>query len=366
MVRFADLAGNKEKPEEPSKPAAPKAVLPVPPPPAVIPPGRGAPTPPNKAATAAFAGPAAATSSEKRTTLPPAVEALYVQLILCLRDLFDQARAGEPLQLTEADLLTQQLPKLASGQYDDILMLDERRPNEHYLISHCVHVAFLAHHLGLCLGYTEATAHQLALAGLLIDIGMAGQMEALVQAPRPLTREERRVIEQHPTNALALLRKSQELSQEALGAITSHHLRPDGSGYPKNGQSQTSAEYAKILAVADVYDALTHARSHRKPMNPAQAMKILISGVGDQFDRRVVKALVDELSLYPRGSQVRLNTNELGFVERINPGVALRPVVLIHRDADRNPVSPPRKVNLAEHPLVAIKEVVVEAVDDHT
>ena len=117
-----------------------------------------------------------------------------------------------------------------------------------------------------------------------------------------------------------------------------------------------------MLALGDVYEALTHTRSYRKPINPAQAIKLLIEGVVDDFDRRVVKALVDELSLYPRGSAVKLNTNELAVVDRGNPGSPLRPVVLIHRDADRNPVVPPRAVNLMEHPLVHIKDVVI--VDD--
>ncbi len=353
MVRLADLLGNKGKPpEEPSKPTPPLAAAP----PASTPP-RVPPVIPQRRVSSLSAG-------KPLTSLPPIVEALYAQLILCVRDLFAQARAGNPLQLTEADQLIQQLPKLASGQYDDILILDEQRPEDHYLVSHCVHVAFLAHHLALCLGYTEATAHQLALAGLVIDIGMAGKMEELAEAPRQLTREEKRIIEQHPVNAIALLRKSQELSQEALGAITSHHLRPDGSGYPKEAQSATAIEYSKILAVADVYDAMTHPRSYRKPMNPAIAMKSLIGGVGDQFDRRVVKVLVDELSLYPRGSAVKLNTGELAVVQRVNPGAALRPLVLIHRDADRNAVVPARLVNLAQNPLIAIKEVL--AVEDRS
>lgn len=362
MVRFSDLVGDKGKPEEPSKPTTrPSAPQPSAPPATPRPPSAAPPKAPIAPPITRLSKASPPAAAKPSTTLAPVVEALYAQLILCVRELFTQAREGKPLQLTEADSLTQQLPKLAPGQYDDILILDEQRPEEHYLISHCVHVAFLAHHLSLCLGYTEATAHQLALAGLLIDIGMAGKMEQLVEAPRPLTKEEKRVIEHHPDNAIALLRKSQELSKEALAAIASHHARPDGSGYPKEMLPSTASEYAKILAVADAYDAMTHPRSYRKPMNPAIAMKSLIDGVGDLFERRVVKVMVDELSLYPRGSSVKLNTGELAVVQRVNPGAALRPVVLIYRDADQNAVDPARLLNLSENPLVAIKEVSASA-----
>ncbi len=350
MVRLSDLIGNKGKPpEEKSRPAA--APQPQPPPGSSI---SGAPAAP----AAPPARPAAAASP-----IPPAVsglEAYYVKLSLCVKDLLGQARSGQPLQLTEAAMLTQQVPKLSPGQYDEILMCDERHPEEHYLVTHSVHVSFLVNRLACILGYTSATGHQLSLAGLLIDIGMTGAIEQVVQAPRPLTKEERKFVAQHPSNAVALLKESQELSQEALGAIAAHHLRAGGAEVPKDLPSATVLEYARILAVADVYDALTHVRSHRKLINPAQAVKMLIDGVGDQFERRVVKALVDELSLYPRGSTVKLNTNELAVVHRVHPGSPLRPIVLIHQDADRNPVVPPRTMNLVEHPLVYIKDVVID------
>lgn len=348
MVRLSDLMGGKGKPEEKKPEAQAPAAKTLPKPAATAPPAPPI-RPPSSAASAA----------RPAVSDPNRLEAYYAKLIICVKELFVQARDKQPLQLAEASILTQQLPKLTQGQYDEVLMLDDHWPHEHYLISHSVHVSFLTYRLAQALGYTAATSHQLVLAGLLIDIGMAGEIEKMVEEPKKLSKEEQRLMSQHPINAIGLLQKSEELSKEAIGAIAAHHQRPDGSGYPKEAPSTTAGEYAKILAVADVYDALTHARSWRRALNPAQAIKMLIEGVGDQFDRKIIKVLVDELSLYPRGSMVKLNTNEVGVVHKVNPTSSLRPIIMIHRDSDHNPVVPPRMLNLLDHPLVYIKDIVV-------
>jgi len=347
MVRLSDLIG-KNPPEKEARPPAPPAATPAPPAPAAAAPS--APAAPPQAAPLAPAPPPASP-----------LEAYYAKLAICVKELLVSARAGQPLQLAEASMLIEQLPKLAPGQYDDVLMLDARYPDEPYLVSHSVRVAFLVHRLAHLLGYPTVTAHQLALAGLVFDIGMAGELEQITQAPRTLTKDERKAVSRHSASAAAMLQQSQELSKEALAAIAAHHVRPDGTGYPgvKEVPSATAMEYAKILAVADVYDAMTHARSHRRAFNPGQAIKQLIDGVGEQFDRKVIKALVDELSLYPRGSTIRLNTNEVAVVLRVSRNAPLRPMVEVHRDAYRNPVVPPKLVNLAEHPLIYIKDLVV-------
>src|SRR3989338_3599341 len=150
MVRLSDLIGDKNRPKETPRPTPPPQA------PSVLRP----------AAPAAPAAPAPPAVARRPAATRP--EGYYVTPAACVKELFQQARSGQPLQLEEAALLTQQLPKLSPGQYDEILILDERHPGEHYLINHSVHVAFLVNRLAYALGYTSATSHQLSLAGLLI------------------------------------------------------------------------------------------------------------------------------------------------------------------------------------------------------
>ena len=339
MFRLSDVLGGKGTPEEPEQPAGTKPAAPEPS-------AESAPPPPKLRPETARA----------LTNL----EALYDKLLACVKKLFAQARTDQPLTLSEARTLVAQLPQVKEERCEVILMLVGRHSDENYLYSHSVNVALLANHLGHCLGHAGEPLTQLALAALAHDIGMAGEAEQVAEAPRKLTQEEWKTITQHPQESVKRLKDAQQLSQEALQAVASHHEREGGQGYPAGAQTSALNEFAKILAVCDVYDAMTHPRSHRKRYSPAQAIKVLIDGVGDVFDRRVVKALVDDLSLYPRGSRVRLNTNEIGVVETVHPGAPLRPVILVSHDATNTPLVEPRRVNLLDQPFIYVKEIVTD------
>jgi len=335
MVRLSDFLegkGDKEKKE----PAAKPPPLPQTP----TPPAPSSPLPPSQ----------------------PQVETVYAQLVEEVKRLFEQARTAQPLDLAEAIRVIGQLPTTRAAWHERILPLIEQQAEEaHTLYRHSVNVACLANQLGRSMGYPASALQQVTLAGLLIDLGMVGENEALAAQPRALSKEELAVVAQHPARALELLRDAQQISQKALEAIARHHVPAGPVPRVSRGVEVPLAEYATVLAVCDVYEALTHDRPHRQHMNPAHAMKLLIDGVEDQFDRRVVKALVDELSLYPRGSVVKLSTGELGVVERANAEAPLRPVVVIMRDAGGQRLMIPRRVNLLEFPFIYLKEIADEA-----
>lgn len=334
-MRLSDLVG--KTPPEPPPPKRPDA------------------TPPSPLPTAS--APAVPASPVKRSPL----EQLYNELLGLMRRLFEQARASQPLDIETAVALVRQLPVLDKGLIEAVLSLVDRHTEENYLYSHGVNVALLAYYLGQRLGQSPEAAQQLALAGLLHDIGMAGEAEQLAASGRKLTKEEWRVMAKHPAAALEHLQGAAALSPEARQAIVTHHEREQGRGYPTGApQAGSLNELGKILVVCDVYDAVTHPRSYRRRQNPAQGIKLLIEGAGTLYDHRVVRALIAELSLYPPGSMVKLNTNEIGLVEHINLEAPLRPVVSIHYDAEGAALSSPRRVDLIHQPFSYVKEVVTD------
>jgi len=334
MVRLADLIG-RERPEDPKKAASKPA-----------------------AAPAAVSQPAGAAAAPQRMPFPRAGEpgisresaalgAAYASLVACVQELFRQVREGQPRQLAAATAAVQRLPVLQPGQYEAVLKVSDAHAAQHYLVTHSVQTAWLASHLGRLQGYEDGTAHGLALAGLLIALDMASQIEAPGAEATAAGTGVWKVVEHTPAQIASQLRQSHDAARKALDAAGAGGA--GGDGLP-----------AAILAVADLYDALTHPRSYRRPINPAHAVKLLIDAASDQLYRRVVKGLVDELSLYPRGSLVKLSTNEIGVVEHANHQAPLRPIVLIQQDANRGAVVPPRPVNLAEHPLMHVKDILVD------
>ena len=120
-------------------------------------------------------------------------------------------------------------------------------------------------------------------------------------------------------------------------------------------------EYARIISLVDVYEALTHPRAYRKEFMPYSAMKMVIDSSGTLFESSLAKALVEELSIYPVGSLVRLNTNEAGRVVATNKGFPIRPKVEVLFDVDGEKLKEPKTINLVSQPSLYIKEPLSEA-----
>ena len=350
MVRFADLIG-----DGPTEPSRPDSHAPQDQPPK---------SPSSNTKFSTPQAPASHTPSVDNSQKErPASEAVFYEHILgTVVTLFSAVRKGQPVNLTEASVQIEQLPQIVRpGQPETVLAFMRRPDLDTYLYTHAVNVAILTGFITQDLGYSPAAVKQLALAGLVMDVGMTGELELLASEPRTLSDLERRRLHDHPQASLKWIENADGLSSDTRAAILAHHERLDGSGYPRGLQADAIPEQARILAIADTYDAMCHSRAYRRRYTPAQALKALIEGADKLFDRRFVKILVDEFTLYPPGSAVRLNTNEVGVVQRVHRQAPLRPMVLISRDASQHTLPSPRAVNLLEHPFIYVKEVVADS-----
>lgn len=146
-------------------------------------------------------------------------------------------------------------------------------------------------------------------AAMIHDIGRIGIPDAILFKPSKLTPHERNIIEQHPLIAVRILDKMSFLEQE-INIVRAHHEKWNGRGYP-DGASGTSIPIgARILAVADAFDALTSNRSYHQPRTPAEAVRILVDSAGYDFDPEIVKTMV---------SWVEQSSEGLGGMEQITP-----------------------------------------------
>ena len=136
----------------------------------------------------------------------------------------------------------------------------------------------------------------------------------------------------------------------------------DGTGYPRGLMGKEIGLYAKIIMVADTYDALTHTRAYHKRKLPLTAIKEIIDTRVKKYDSRVLKAFLEEITLFPVGCYVRLNNNEMGRVTGSMGGTHFRHVVEILFDSEGEPLETPRSINLMESPLLHI----VEGIDERT
>ena len=166
-----------------------------------------------------------------------------------------------------------------------------------YTHGHSQRVARLAHRLALAVGVPDASARVVAQAGLLHDIGKIGIPESVLRKPGPLTEDEWVVMRCHPVVGAQIVAPL-EFFSDGANIIRHHHERVDGSGYPDNLRADAIPLGARIVAVADIYDALTSDRPYRRRLLPSEA----IAWVRETADRALDATLVSAfLTLSDRG-----------------------------------------------------------------
>lgn len=196
-----------------------------------------------------------------------------------------------------------------------------------YTFQHCLNVATLSISTGISMGFSELHLHELGMSGLLHDIGKMLIPIEILNKPAELTDEEYEIIKDHPENAVNQLRNL--VSNNVLRSIEGHHEKLDGTGYPHNRKANNIHNYAKILAVCDVYDALTSDRPYRKPSFPNEVIEYIMGCADTHFDYEILKHFIKIIVAYPIGSFVKLSDKRLAVVVKNYSENIMRPLVRI-------------------------------------
>jgi HD-GYP domain-containing protein (c-di-GMP phosphodiesterase class II) len=179
----------------------------------------------------------------------------------------------------------------------------------------------------------------LGLGLILHDIGKLIVPAQVLSKPGKLTAEEWELVREHPLAGLDLL-ASAPISPLALTVIRSHHERWNGSGYPDRSSGSTIHQFARLAAVADVYDAVTSERPYSTAWTSRAGWQLIVDGAGTSFDPGVVSAFRRVVAPYPPGAEITLEDGRRGAVTRVDPHELERPHVRIGWEADGTPVEP--------------------------
>lgn len=184
---------------------------------------------------------------------------------------------------------TQRIRKTFLSAIDSLVRTLEAR--DPYTTGHSFRVRRYALRMADVLGLALPMRKQLSLAAKLHDIGKVGVPEAILNKPGRLTPEEQRVVAEHPVIGERILAPIIR-SRTILAAIRGHHEHLDGSGYPDGLRGDAIPMLARLISVADCFDALTSSRAYRDALAPAQALDVLRAGAGTQFDPEFVRAFL--------------------------------------------------------------------------
>ena len=187
----------------------------------------------------------------------------------------------------------QDLSHLQKASYGAVLALAEAvDAKDEYTRGHSTRVANYARDLALAAGYEEGFVNLVFVAGTLHDVGKIGVPDSVLKKTDRLTDEEFELIKLHPVLGEKIVSRIPELA-EALPGVRSHHERWDGAGYPDALAHASIPLVARILAIADTYDAMTSDRPYRKGMPMEKALSIISSEIGTQFDPALAPIFVD-------------------------------------------------------------------------
>jgi HD-GYP domain-containing protein (c-di-GMP phosphodiesterase class II) len=207
----------------------------------------------------------------------------------------------------------------------------EPAADQNYLASHAVRSTIIAIIIGTYLKLPVHRLIELGVAALLHEIGMIKLPPQVYLSKRPLNPQEKKAILTHPVLSFNLL-KSFDFPLVISLAALEHHERENGTGYPQKLTGDKISLYAKIIAVACSYEALSTKRPHKEAKDGYTGMLELLKNEGKQYDETVVRALVFSLSIYPIGLYVLLSNGKKGQVVDINPENPRYPIVQVFGD----------------------------------
>jgi HD-GYP domain-containing protein (c-di-GMP phosphodiesterase class II) len=211
---------------------------------------------------------------------------------------------------------------------DSLINVIDLKDYDNYTYSHSVNVTVLSVVTGISLGLEYSRLKSLGMGALLHDVGKIFVPVEVLNKPGKLTTEEFAQIKKHPEQGFTKVKEEDILDAPGRAVILQHHEKLDGSGYPGNRRGKDIHELAKIVAVADVYDALTSDRPYRVRWSPAQGLEYIYTIAGSHLEVDIVAKFVRNIAPFPLGSLVQCSNGMIGYVveNEINPH---RPILQI-------------------------------------
>ena len=259
--------------------------------------------------------------------------------------------ANRPVDLARTKRVIHSLVDQIVTDDSYLLELTALKSHDQYTFLHSTNVCIYAICLGAKLELTKKELSTLGFSALFHDIGKTRLPLEILNKPTEFDENDWELMRKHPTYGLLSLAKTmpfEERSCRAMVVAFEHHYNLDGSGYPVLKSKRALNLYSKMVTICDVFDAMTSGRIYRKvPASPEHVLRAMITQTGFKFDPQLFRLFLDTVSLYPPGTILLLDRDELALVVAKNTKEVLRPRVKIIGKPD-HPYEHSTRVNLAD------------------
>jgi len=285
---------------------------------------------------------------------------LYQKAADYLKQAFEAVKRRKMFSLDQGFQIIREMVGMQSFQnslFIEALHFDD---SLQFIIHNNVNVAIYAIKMAENLGWSKDRQIEIGMAGLLHDIGMAVIPEKLIYKKQKLSEAEFKIFKERSNYSYKILKSLGDDYTYLAECAVQVNERLDGSGYPQGLEGDEIDEYAQIIGLVDMYEALIHSRPQRVKFHHFTAVKEIIKSGKHLFQRKHLKALLNIFSIFPLQSCVRLNSNAIGRVIETYPDLPMRPRIQVVFDSQQRRVLTERIVNLPDDPLLYI----VDSVDD--
>jgi putative nucleotidyltransferase with HDIG domain len=229
-----------------------------------------------------------------------------------------------------------------------LMALTAMRNYDNYTFTHMVNVSILAMAQARALGIDGRLLREFGMSALMHDIGKVRTPKEILNKPDKLTDEEFVIMRRHVVDGAEILRRTPEMPILAPIVAFEHHLRLDGSGYPRTVKRDSMNLGSMLCAISDVYDAMRSQRSYQQAYPTDRIVAVLKKNDGAQLDQHLVRRFVQILGIYPPGNLVKLSTGEVAVVLHVHAPDPHRPRVRVLFASDGSRLDLPFERNLWE------------------
>ncbi len=272
--------------------------------------------------------------AEEQETGKQQVALSYCSTLASVKEVAEKVSSQQRVGVRRSVRLIQNMVDLLFDKEPLFLAMSTIRVFDDYTFTHSVNVAILSMCLGKKLGLSKILLNRLGLCGLFHDLGKVAIPKEVLNKQGKLTKEEMNIMRSHPLNSvqqILKLRAPQEMKAQIILPPFEHHLRYDLSGYPQVKWQKPVSLFGRILAIADVFDAITSPRIYRPTtLSQDKALGYMLEGSGTDFDPLLLKVFINMMGVYPVGTLLELDTGELGLVvETPDDAEESRPLVTL-------------------------------------
>ena len=267
---------------------------------------------------------------------------VYFKSISLVKEVIESINQQKALNIRKAKRLMQNAVNAIMQDESTLLGLANIKNYDEYTFNHSVNVAIYAIALGQRIGIPKKHLSHLGMAGLFHDIGKTKIPKEILNKSGKLSSQEWTMMRAHPLVGAEIVMRMKEwgeLSTRLIDAAFEHHLKYDLTGYPRLTRKRKITLFGRIVTIADFYDALMRPRVYNRfPYVSEKILGLMLERSGKDFDPAIVKVFINMIGIFPLGTLVLLNTNEMGIVSQIQEDSELidRPKVclLYYSDGD--------------------------------